>query len=398
MQVLALAVIFLLLALGAGVIDVIYLAGDRRQAQWIADAAARAAVKQVGEVGTSAARDAAFRVINRNQRPVGGSFTGEQVDLDLGRWDTTHGFVPARRRPDSIQVTIRRRIQPLMGRVLGLAPYGYEVAAVATIPSKDVMFVLDISGSMEFDTPYRDKVYRRLPAPGSDLVHSPSGYYYLPYGQYQHPSLGIFYGQSRWYYLPDGPVNHLGRDYTGYWMWRWRYQTYRVANSPLEPIHSMKVGAVQFAEKLDLEHVDRAGVVAFNGYAELRQELTDNLGVVRQKIMELGPGGGTNIARGIRAAVDHLNAASTPSRFRQKIIVLTSDGCSSRYSAEREAARARDNNVLIFTVSIGRSTDRRLMQSVARRARGREYYADSADELSAVFKEVFEHLPSVLTD
>ena len=390
MQVLALAVIFLLLALGAGVIDVIYLAGDRRQAQWIADAAARAAVKQVGEVGTSAARDAALRVINRNQRPVGGSFTGEQVDLDLGRWDTTRGFVPVRRRPDSIQVTVRRRIQPLMGRVLGLDPYGYEVAAVATIPSKDVMFVLDISGSMEFDTPYGGKRYYRLPVPGCDVVRSRSGYYYLPYGQYQHPSTGAFYGQNRWYYLPDGPVTYLGR---GYW-----YSSYQTASSPLEPIHSMKVGAVQFAEKLDLEHVDRAGVVAFNGYAELRQELTDDLGVIRQKIMELGPGGGTDIASGIRAAVDHLNAASTPSRFRQKIIVLTSDGCSSRSSAEREADRARDSNVLIFTVSIGRSTDRRLMQSVARRARGTEYYADSADELSEVFKEVFEHLPSVLTD
>jgi len=46
-QVLSLVVLFLLLAVAAGLVDIIYLTSDRRQVQWLADAAARAAVSQV---------------------------------------------------------------------------------------------------------------------------------------------------------------------------------------------------------------------------------------------------------------------------------------------------------------------------------------------------------------
>jgi uncharacterized protein YegL len=289
-----------------------------------------------------------------------------------------------------------------LGQIIGFKPYDYQVAAVATVPAKDIVFVLDVSGSMEFDTRYSDERYHTLPGQGRDLVQSPSGYYYLTYGQFRHPSLGVFYSDCRWYYLPDAPVTYLGQGYMcSYWWWYWYwlwYQDYWTILSPLEPIHSMKVGAVEFARKLDLQRVDRAGVVAFDDVAELRQGLTNDFGTVRQKIMELVPYGGTDIGLGIRTAVGHLNAASTPSRFRQKIIVLSSDGCSSRPDAVRAAESAKNSNIIIFTISIGQWTDRGLMQAVAQTARGREYYAHTADELSAVFKEVFEHLPSVLTD
>ena len=411
-QVLSLVVLFLLLTVAAGLVDIIYLASDRRQVQWLADAAARAAVSQVVRAEAKGARDAALEVIGKNERPAGGPITADQIELDLGRWRVNTGFEADVRPLDSVQVTVHREIRPLLGRAIGLHGYDYEVAAAATAPGRDVIFVLDMWWAMVPSGPVKGNRFRDLPAENRELARSRSGYYRLPPGRFYRPSVGEFTvtrGDGHWYYAPNESITYLGgglgrgcrRHYECFPSWR-----YIACGVAPEPVHSMKVSALEIAKALDLGRTDRAGVVSFDVEAKLRLELTDDLGAISREIMELAPGGVVvgqpgDPAGGIRAAVDHLNAASPSSRIRQKTIILAGYGTGDALEAGREAGRARDTGITIVVISVtGDGTD--AMRAAATAARGSHYFAHTPEGIVRIFREASNKfsasLPSVLTE
>jgi Ca-activated chloride channel family protein len=95
------------------------------------------------------------------------------------------------------------------------------------------------------------------------------------------------------------------------------------------------------------------GLVAFAGKAELVCPLTDDFDFYRLALDDVGvhtvPLGGTNLGEAIASAVKAFGGGGR----HQRAILLMTDGEDLGDSAEREARRAREEGVSVFTIGIG---------------------------------------------
>jgi len=113
--------------------------------------------------------------------------------------------------------------------------------------------------------------------------------------------------------------------------------------------------------------------------------------------------GNTNVAAGLRIAVDELLNPSVPSKKRltsTKHIVLLCDGMMTAGTSDPVAiaTAARAYNVRISTIAFGEQADVTLMQNIATAGGGTAYIALTESQLNGVFRAIAATLPSVLTE
>ena len=84
---------------------------------------------------------------------------------------------------------------------------------------------------------------------------------------------------------------------------------------------------------------------------------------------------------------------------RVAIVVLT-DGVSNTAQDPLEAVQAIIDQyaVTVHTVTFTKGADQDAMASVAAAGFGRHYHADEGDALIAIFEEIANNLPTILTE
>ncbi|WP_136688982.1 vWA domain-containing protein [Halorhabdus amylolytica] len=138
---------------------------------------------------------------------------------------------------------------------------------------------------------------------------------------------------------------------------------------------------------------DRAGVVDFDGDAEVAQELTTDFGDVNVTVESLDANGGTNIGAGVQAANDHFASASDDSR--SQVAILLTDG-QGRGGID-EAETAADRGTTIYTIGFG-SADGDKLETIAETTGGEYSSVGSADELPEVFSRVADDVSETNSD
>lgn len=135
--------------------------------------------------------------------------------------------------------------------------------------------------------------------------------------------------------------------------------------------------------------------------ADTRQPLTqqyDNIRAEMTSFMENGIGGTTAIGEGLR---EGLRAIQGPNArpFALKTVVLMTDGIHNTgvepIVAAREASAA---GLTVHTVTFSRGAEQGRMRAVANETGGRHFHADTAGDLSEVFREIARTLPVLLTE
>ncbi len=135
--------------------------------------------------------------------------------------------------------------------------------------------------------------------------------------------------------------------------------------------------------------------------ADIRTPLTRDYAVVRDEMtqfMTRGIGGSTAIGEGLRQGI----AAITSNRarpFAVKTVVLMTDGLHNTGVEPVVVARqAADLDITVHTISFSAGADQTRMRQVARITGGQHYHADTAGDLSAIFREIARTLPVLLTE
>jgi len=201
-----------------------------------------------------------------------------------------------------------------------------------------------------------------------------------------------------------------------------------------QPIRNALEAAKHFVGRLN-PRFDQVGYVRYSTDGEIASELqclrrlgADNCtpdvitDTVLYELDRTSAGGSTNIAEGMGLGVNVLNTIS-PHYGRPgaaHVMVVMTDGQANRYpnypnyhecwqedlwpdtgdtTTDRAAdcvmyyARvARDNAVVVYTISLGESADRELMAEVAELTGGFHRGADSREELDAIFDELYERI------
>lgn len=109
------------------------------------------------------------------------------------------------------------------------------------------------------------------------------------------------------------------------------------------------------------------------------------------------PMGGTNIGDGILRALEELSSSRSRSTAVKAIVVMT-DGIHNIGADPVDAARrAKDQDVIVYTITFSEEADQARMQSVAKIAGGQHFHAETPEELIEAYIDLSRSLPTLLT-
>ena len=365
--VLVAAMMMLLVVMSGFAVNVAYMQLVRTELRTATDMAARAGAEALSrtqdadQARTAAVNAAAGNMVAGESMLIRNSdvlFGQASLQAD-GRWNFTNGKQPF----NSVRVTCSRQVGsnrgtvPLFfGGVMNPNTFAPANTATAAQLDRDIVLVLDRSGSMQWDLS------------GVDWSYPPGYSYPDAYCEPPHPTL------SRWAAAATAVEAFLGE----------LEQTRQIENVSLATFSS-------------------SGNWCGRSYSssQLDQRLTDNYGNVRSRMnnwLNSAIPGGTAIGDGIYRGRQEL----TSSRARPlaaKTIVLMTDGV---YNAGRdpltEAQAAFNAGITVHTITFSEGANVTDMQAVANAAGGKHYHADSSLDLVTAFREIAMTLPVVLTD
>ncbi len=435
----ALMIVFMI-GVMAFAIDLGYIVLVRTQMQNAADSGALAGAAAT-YLGNETAREEALRFIGYNQAG-GREISEDQVTVNLGRWDAdTRTFNATNSDPGAIEVILRRTGQPLFfGRIFSNS-FDTQVSAIATFQPRDIMLVLDFSGSMSYDSQLGAindlgrsaveanllQIYNELGAPKFGNMQWTPQYISSTNVNTVRNSLGLNgvaypYPGGSWnnyidYVMNDGTINSAGyRRRYGYLTWV-NYllaQNYSYTQNPdLWKTSQQPVTALKNAVDVLVSYIqenspnDQLGLTIYtsaNGTAILERQLGQNFTQVANITRERQAGHYnmyTNIYDGMR--VGRLELEQRSRTNAQKLMILMTDGQANRPNnttlgksyAIQEAGRCKDSRIPIVTISLGADADANLMDQIANITKGVHFnipggqsVAQYEEQLKDVFRRV----------
>ncbi|MCC7085254.1 MAG: TadE/TadG family protein [Pirellulales bacterium] len=431
--VLTAVLMIVMMAFIAFAIDVGYMGNTQTELRRATDAGALAGAGKLVD-GVDAARPVVVDFVQRN---LVGARTPESANIQVtaGAWDsTTRTFQESNESPSALRVVVSHPNQPLFfGRVLGKDSFSLAAEAIAQYQPRDIMVVLDLSGSMNYDSTWRGFRQNGLSQShvetnmaeiwsdlgqnvGNALFQSDTLTYYSSAVSNNtiKTNLGLRVGSSDLAYpFPSGSwddyVNYVKgtsaapnslydsvvyRRKFGYKTWvqylldrrSSHTQTPALANVRAQPVTALKDAVQVFLSYMrQIQTEDRLGLAVYDSPTEsavLEVQLTPNLDAVDNIVRTLQAGHyarQTNIGAGMQSARLELQNNARPGAFR--MMVLMTDGQPNRPTnvtqgtalVNSEAALCAAAHIPVVTISLGGEADTALMQSVADTTRGAHF-------------------------
>lgn len=141
---------------------------------------------------------------------------------------------------------------------------------------------------------------------------------------------------------------------------------------------------------------DRAGVVGFDTYGYMYQQLTANLPTVHTALDTIkNYGNGTCLARGMSLANNSLINNSPAERLKVAILLTDGEDTTCDWSGPLPdytalATEAKNANIQIYTIGLGASLNTTLLQAIASETGGQYYHVANASDLPNVFRRIGE--------
>ncbi len=284
----------------------------------------------------------------------------------------------------AFRVLGRRESDSLSGKVSLAIPgvlqqhdFASTQEAVAMQVDRDIALVIDRSGSMEFLN-----------------LNWPSGI-----SPFSNAALnagvaaGLLRQDWRGYYFYANGINS-----SSYQQWAWQ-DFYELGPTPSSPWQDLLTAVDAFLGVLDMTvQEEQVSVASYATNASLDTPLATDYNLIRDTIHSLDVIGATAIGRGMQEGIKALRGAGARPQASKTMVVMT-DGVHNRGIRPDAVARTlvSQNNLTIHTVTFGDGADQQLMRNVATIGGGSHYHADSGAELVAIFEEIANNLPTILT-
>lgn len=133
---------------------------------------------------------------------------------------------------------------------------------------------------------------------------------------------------------------------------------------------------------------DEIGVIAFDDtvYNVVPRKKIEDPERIRDEIGTIRAGGGTSILPALEEGYNELKKSNA----KIKHIILLTDGQAERTGYEELIKKLNEEYITVSTVAVGQSSDKELLESIAKQAKGRFYFTDEFSNIPAIFaKETF---------
>ena len=301
----------------------------------------------------------------------------------------------------AVRVTGRRDIGSSSGPVdlfmSGFFPQFTPVtSSVATQLDRDIALILDRSGSMAFHEDFTNDA-------GSwnglfDWVDDMLDYYVDNggYWSYRRTRRGGY-----WYYTwTDTEMQNAYYDMYDYSNELDDYYYYGGDTPSNSRWDALNVAVNAFLDVLDTtDQEEQVSLGSFSSSGTLNYSLATNFSSIRDWLDSTVPGGGTAIHDGLAQSFGSLfDSLGRP--YAAKTIVVMTDGqnnAGNQVILDQVNSIIAAHNVVVHTVTFSPGADQTAMQAVALAGGGNHYHADEAADLVAVFEEIANNLPTLIT-
>ena len=368
-----------------------------------------------------------------------------EIEVEFGHWDAnSRSFAANPIQPSALRVNVVREQQPLFfARIFGRETFDVSASSVAQFRPREVMLVLDYSGSMNDDSELKSvsklgrstveaniaDIYAELGSPTFGNMSFGTQYISTTNTTTVLNILGLngaaypFPGGS-WPDYVDYVKNRITSDYRrdyGYLTWVDYLQNRqpKASQTPVlwqtseQPITALKNAvAVFLAYMEEVDTDDRIGLAVYNSTSQLgllEHGLTDDYSTIETISRQRQAGHYdvyTNISGGLKVAREEIENNARDGAFT--LIVLMTDGIANRPSdtstakaaVNTEAQLAADADIPVVTISLGAGADTALMQSVADVTGGKHFIVEGGqqpyeyeEDLKDVFREIADDMP-----
>jgi len=163
----------------------------------------------------------------------------------------------------------------------------------------------------------------------------------------------------------------------------------------------LALGVNKFLDILEqTDQEELVSLVTFQSQAYLEYNLQATYDGIRSQVNGIMPYGGTAVGDGMLQGIPPIISGPLARPFAAKTIVVMTDGDSNAGVDPVTAAQSivANNNATIHTVTFTLGANQAPMQSVAEYGQGRHYHADEGEALIAIFEEIANNLPTILTE
>ncbi|MCA9248081.1 MAG: VWA domain-containing protein [Planctomycetales bacterium] len=370
----------------------------------------------------------------------------DDVEIKVGHWDAdAQQVIETDVRPSTVSVAFELADQPFFfAKLFGQDSFTVRAEAIASYQPRDIVLVLDLSGSMSYDSQFYhasrlgqtaiednlEQIYEELGSPTFGNMQFAPVYYsttktskiknYLGLNGVPYP-----YNSGSWndyinYVKSSSTLNSVGYKKKYGYLTFMNYllerrgshsQTPELANVSAQPMQSVKDAVETFfsyMEEVDTD--DRVGLSVYNasnGNGALESSLTNDYDLIRSLTHGFQAGHYhtyTNIGAGMTTARLELNTNARDGAY-QMIVLLTDgnanwvNGSYNQYAARQyvldEAALAAEAGYPIMTISLGADADQTLMQQVADITGGEHFNIPGGQAVSSYasgLKDAFEDI------
>ncbi|CAD7773185.1 von Willebrand factor type A domain protein [Candidatus Methanoperedenaceae archaeon GB50] len=159
-----------------------------------------------------------------------------------------------------------------------------------------------------------------------------------------------------------------------------------------DPQGKRKTAAKDFVDKMDSTR-DQAGVVSWDNNIDFTWPLDNDFPTVKSQIDNVDSSGGTNLNVGLSSAIGVLDA-NTRTEDSEEVIIFLSDG-EGYYTyagSGGPASNAASKGYVIYSIGLGNNPATGPLTDMATATGGKYYSAPTADNLQAIFDEIYEEL------
>ena len=151
-----------------------------------------------------------------------------------------------------------------------------------------------------------------------------------------------------------------------------------------DPLDFRSLGAIDLVKSLSPKSDIKIGVVSFDSRSELARPMTSDRESVIETLRQLPRSGSTNLAAGISAAVSELEKNGRPGSSR--VIMLFTDGKSSKNKAYDAAVEATKRGITIQTLLLGSSSQgSKILDTIAWATGGSFVHVSDPEKLPEAF-------------
>jgi Flp pilus assembly protein TadG len=182
------------------------------------------------------------------------------------------------------------------------------------------------------------------------------------------------------------------------------YATDRRASSSEAPRHSrwdqLEKGVDAFFEVIEAtDQTEYVGLVLFSSSASLDQKLMSSYSPIKSSVAKVKPSGNTAIGYGMNEGVPELFTSSRARPYATKTIVVLTDGIHNTGTDPVKVAKdiKKKYSVTIHSVTFSNEADIERMKEVAEIGGGKHYHSEDGDDLVPIFREIANNLPTILT-